>query len=95
MPCYIDNARIPYRGMRMSHAMADTSQELRALAQAVGVDARHIQYPGTPREHLDLCAAKRVRALNAGARAVSSRDLVRLTHHKKGDKPHPFATPPL
>lgn len=84
MTVYVDNARIPYRGMMMSHMVADSRAELLAMAARVGVSARWIQFPGTPKEHFDICDAKRKAALSAGAVAVSTREIVRMIRKRSG-----------
>lgn len=77
MAVYVDDARTPYRGMKMNHMIADTRQELMAMADRIGVQRRWIQYPGTAKEHFDICDTKRSAALAAGARPVTSRDIVK------------------
>lgn len=77
MAAYVDNARIPYRGMLMSHLIADTPAELRAMARRIGVAERWVQFAGTPKEHLDICASRREKVIAAGAIPVSTRDIVR------------------
>ena len=84
MPVYVDNARNPYKGMLMSHMVADSRAELLAMASRVGVAARWIQFPDTPKEHFDICAGKREAALAAGALPVSTRDIARLIRRKSG-----------
>lgn len=70
---YVDDGRWPYRNMLMSHCVADTEAELRALAERIGVDPKHIENTGTPRVHLDVCQAKRNRAIGAGAIPITRR----------------------
>lgn len=77
MASCVDDARIPYRRMLMSHLIADTPEELRFIAKLVGVDQRWVQFPGTPKEHLDICVSKREAAIAAGAIPVSTREIVR------------------
>lgn len=73
---YVDNADRPYRNMWMSHMIADTTEELLAMADKIGVQRKWIQHPNTVREHFDICRAKRQKAIAAGAIEISSRDLV-------------------
>lgn len=56
-----------YRGMKMSHMLADTSEELLAMADLIGVDRRWIQHAGTHREHFDIAMSKRALAVANGA----------------------------
>jgi len=76
MSVYVDDARLPFGRMRMCHMIADTREELFAMADAIGVPRRHIQYPGWPREHFDICMAKRALALHYGAIPLTGRELV-------------------
>ena|SRR5688572_12015318 len=80
MSVYVDNARIPYRGrggrmMLMSHMIADTSAELTAMAQRIGVDREYLQDEGTYREHFDICLSKRRKAVALGAKEITQRQL--------------------
>ncbi len=83
MTVYVDDARIPYRGMLMSHMIADTPEELRAMAAKIGVQARWIQFPGTAKEHFDICATKRAAAIKAGARLVTTQEIVRKIRERR------------
>lgn len=72
---YVDTMRAPYRGMRMSHMVADSTVELIAMADRIGVARRWLQCAGTYREHFDVCESKRAAALQAGAVEISEREL--------------------
>jgi hypothetical protein len=67
----------------MSHLLADSTEELEAMARSLGLSRRWIQSPGTHREHYDVCASKRARAIELGAQEVDSRFLVRLRRRKR------------
>ncbi|MEO0966296.1 MAG: DUF4031 domain-containing protein [Planctomycetota bacterium] len=75
MAVYIDNAGIRFGRMRMCHMIADSHVELVRMAERIGVATRWIQKPGTVYEHFDVCLAKRQLAIDAGAVAVSQREL--------------------
>ena len=79
---YVDNMRIPFGRMRMSHLMADTPEELRETAEKLGL-ARYIQRPGTPKEHLDVSDSKRKEALRMGAVPMDSRQMVQIVQNKR------------
>lgn len=61
--------------MKMSHMIADTTEELLAMADRIGVARRHIQSEGTAREHFDIGKAKRDRAVACGAVEITMREL--------------------
>ena len=72
---YVDNASIPFGRMKMSHMIADTTEELLAMADILGVKLRWLQYARTSKEHFDICASKRLLAILAGAIPITSREL--------------------
>jgi len=84
MAVYVDDARIPYRGMLMSHLVADTTEELFAMVDAIGVRRVWIQHPGTPTEHFDIADSKRELAIKKGARPVSTREMVEIIRGRRG-----------
>ena len=61
--------------MKMSHMAADSTAELLAMADRIGVARRWIQHPGTDREHFDIALVMRRRAVAAGAIECSMIDL--------------------
>lgn len=69
---YVDDADWPHRGTRWAHLVSDHSYaELHAFAQALGIPRRAFQG-----DHYDVTQELRTRALEAGAVAVDSRELV-------------------
>lgn len=80
---YVDSMKAPYRRMRMSHMLADSSEELHAMADRIGVDRKWCQNPGTPREHYDVCLAKRQLAIDAGAQVITRRQLGELLRARR------------
>ena len=86
MAVYIDAAMIPYRGMHMSHMMADTLEELHAMAERIGLRRDWFQdHPRHP--HYDVSASKRTLAIHYDAQPVTSRCLVRLMSPKRSPVP--------
>jgi hypothetical protein len=77
MPVYVDDMQAPFGRMVMCHMAADSTAELLAMADTIGVARKWIQYPGTDKEHFDICLSKRAKAVKAGAIEVSARDLCR------------------
>lgn len=75
MSVYVDDMRAHFGRMIMCHMLADRTEELLAMADTIGVARRWIQYPGTDREHFDVCLAKRAEAVRRGAIEVRMREL--------------------
>lgn len=81
MTVYIDDMyqypigqfKVGQRTMKMSHMIADTREELIEMARRAGLNARHIQKPGTHGEHFDICLSYRERAIAAGAVPITMR----------------------
>ncbi len=80
---YVDNYNARFRNMTMCHMVADTTEELLKMVDAIGVQRKWIQYPGTYNEHFDICLAKKKLALSAGAVEISARDYARFANAKK------------
>lgn len=83
MPVYVDDARLPFGRMLMCHMMADTTEELLAMATAIGVHHRWIQKAGTDREHFDVCLSKRAAAIKVGAIECDSAKIVELMRARR------------
>lgn len=79
MAVYVDHAKIPYGRMLMNHMIADTTEELLAMVDTIKVPRKWIQYPGTHKEHFDICASKRLAAIKAGATEITWEELGRMT----------------
>lgn len=74
---YVDDMQARYGRMIMCHMIADTSAELHAMADAIGVARRWAQRTGTPDEHYDICRNKRALAIERGAIPITRRELAR------------------
>jgi hypothetical protein len=85
MSVYVDNYEAAYRGMKMCHMVADTTEELLAMVDKIGVKRKWIQYPGTYNEHFDICLAKKKLALAAGAVEISARDYAKFANARKNN----------
>lgn len=83
MAVYVDNMRAPFRGMVMCHMVADTDDELHAMADRLGLSRRSHQKPGTPHSHYDINMETRARALRLGALEIGRRALVMLIRGKR------------
>lgn len=76
MTVYVDRARNQFGRMLMCHMLADTLDELHAMADAIGVSRKHFQNHDTP--HYDICQSMRARAIYRGAKVVDRKELVEL-----------------
>ena len=80
---YVDDMRATFGRMVMCHMIADSTEELLAMADAIGVPRRWIQNAGTIREHFDVCKAKRAAAIARGAIQITFRELAEKTRARK------------
>ena len=60
MSVYVDDMRAPFGRMIMCHMIADTSDELHAMAARIGVARKWCQYPSTSKEHYDIALSKQM-----------------------------------
>lgn len=74
MTVYVDDMNADYRGMKMSHMLADTDEELHAMADRIGVQRKWWQSPTTTSgSHYDIALSKKALAIKAGAVAITWR----------------------
>lgn len=74
----------------MCHMIADTTDELLAMADQIGVQRKWIQDAGTYNEHFDICQSKKAKALQLGATEVTLMQLGRILVKRPG---HPLFEP--
>jgi hypothetical protein len=70
MTVYVDDAVHLWRGQRWAHLMADTLDELHAMATQLGIPRRGFQNK-TSGAHYDVNVELRERAIQLGAMAIS------------------------
>ena len=73
--------------MKMCHMIADTLDELHAMANEIGVARRWFQWRAS-HPHYDICKSKRAAAVQAGAVEVDRHGLVavmRRTRHLRAE----------
>lgn len=83
MTVYVDDYNAPYGRMKMCHMIADSTEELLAMVDKIGVQRKWIQKAGTAYEHFDIARTKRELAIQFGALPVSSRRIVELIRRRK------------
>jgi hypothetical protein len=83
MTVYVDDMRAPFGRMVMCHMLADSDEELHAMAEKIGLSRRWHQKPGTPHSHYDISLSKRVLAVANGAKQLGWRDIAMLIRRKR------------
>ena len=74
MAVYVDDMQAPYGRMKMCHMLADTDDELHAMAARIGVARRWWQSPEkTSGSHYDIALSKRAIAVSLGAVQITLR----------------------
>ena len=79
MAVYVDGGRIQYGRMKMSHMMADSLEELHAMAERIGLKREWFQPKSSP--HYDLCQSKRALAISFGAIEADRKKVVELIRY--------------
>lgn len=84
MAVYVDNMEAGFGNMVMCHMIADTTDELLAMADKIGVNRKWIQDKGTYQEHFDICLTKRKLAVQGGTVELTMRELSSITTSRPG-----------
>lgn len=72
---YVDDMRAPFGRMILCHMIADTSDELHAMAKLIGVKRKWCQGEDTWKEHYDVSLSRRKLAVDSGAKEISWREM--------------------
>lgn len=83
MAVYVDDARHPLGRMLMGHMLADTLDELHAMAQAIGMRRMWFQPLSFP--HYDVSMQRRAHAVMLGALQVDRRGIVQVKRRLSAD----------
>lgn len=83
MTVYVDDMQAQFGRMKMCHMIADSTDELLAMADRIGVARRWLQKAGTSQEHFDIAMTKRRLAVEAGAIEVSRMQLGRILRERR------------
>ena len=81
MSVYVDASIHTYGRMVMCHMIADTLEELHAMADRIGVDRRWFHAKSSP--HYDLCKSKRTMAVQAGALELDRHGFVTVIRNNR------------
>ena len=79
----MDFQKAAYGRMKMCHMLADSEEELLAMADTIGVARKWIQRPARGPVHFDICQAKRKLAVVAGAIEIGRREVVELMRKQR------------
>jgi hypothetical protein len=72
---YVDDMRAQYGRMIMCHMIADTDDELHAMAAKIGVARKWFQAPPRHKPHYDIALSKRALAVQYGAIEITWKTL--------------------
>lgn len=86
MAVYVDAAAHAYGRMIMCHMVADSPEELRAMAESIGVASRWFQRRASA-PHFDVCRSKRALALRRGAIDADRRTFVEALQRIRANWP--------
>lgn len=75
MAVYVDDMKAKFGRLVMCHMIADSTDELLAMAEKIGVALKWLQKAGTRHEHFDIAMSKRKLAVDAGAIEITQREL--------------------
>lgn len=82
MTVYVDDMRASYGRLIMCHMIADTDDELHAMAAKIGVQRKWHQAPPKHRSHYDIALSKRALAVAAGAIEITWRQTAAMTRRR-------------
>ncbi|AEI76518.1 hypothetical protein CNE_1c11630 [Cupriavidus necator N-1] len=83
MTVYVDDMEASYGRMVMCHMLADTTEELLAMADKIGVQRKWMQKAGTHHEHFDIANSKRALAIAHGAVEIDRAGLVEILRNRR------------
>lgn len=84
MTVYVDDMRAGFGRMIMCHMIADTDDELHAMAAKIGVARRWWQSPAkTSGSHYDIALSKRALAVAAGAVEITWRQAGMMNMYRR------------
>ncbi len=93
MTVYVDDMRATFGRLVMCHMIADTDDELHAMADRIGVSHRWHQAPPAHDSHYDIALSKRALAIAAGAQEITWRECALMVVARRRDPTAPLLTP--
>lgn len=84
MTVYVDDMRAKFKRMVMCHMIADTDEELHAMAARLGLKrAWHQAPPKASHSHYDISLSVRAKAVAAGAVEITWRQLAYMRNRER------------
>jgi hypothetical protein len=83
MAVYVDDMRAPFGRMVLCHMLADSDEELHAMADKIGVARKWHQKPGTTHSHYDIALSKRKLAIHFGAKEINRSQVAQILKLKR------------
>ncbi|TAL72873.1 MAG: DUF4031 domain-containing protein [Burkholderiaceae bacterium] len=83
MTVFVDDMRASFGRYVMCHMIADSDDELHAMADRIGVARRWHQSPPRHDSHYDIALSKRARATDAGAVEITWRECSAMTMRRR------------
>ena len=80
---YVDQMRAPLKRMIMCHMVADTLEELHAMAEKIGMKREWFQDKRWP--HYDVSLTRKKLAIKYGAKEITRRELMNWMKAKKNE----------
>lgn len=83
MTVYVDDMMAKYGRMIMCHMIADTDEELHAMADIIGVARRWHQAPPRYSSHYDISLGARAKAVQASATEITVRQAATMNKRRQ------------
>jgi hypothetical protein len=80
---YVDEMRAKFGRMILCHMVADTEEELHAMAARIGMKPEWHQKPGSVHSHYDISLGKRRLAIHFGAVEINRSQLGQILKQKR------------
>lgn len=80
---YVDDMRAAFGRMVMCHLLADSDEELHAMAARIGMKMEWHQKAGTYHSHYDIALSKRKLAIHFGAKEINRSQLGEILKRKR------------
>lgn len=94
MTVYVDSMNALYGRLKLSHMIADSDDELHAMADRIGLNRRwHQAPPIASSSHYDISMSKRALAVAAGAVEITWRECSLMTMVRRRDPGAPLMSP--